>query len=176
MTIESSKPCVAQQLEDVVHARLADDRHHRLRLVRGQRAQARSLASGHHDGFHVFTSRLAFRRTKRGEREAEADPEDDSAARACPGAVTIVRAERRVQQPRRRLAEHVHLEAVAALERERRCIPEEQDIRGGIEKREPTGAGPHARAGSRPMSISSRSASGSAILPKLDSTRQRRAR
>ena len=29
---------LAQQLEDVLHARLADDRHHRLRLVRGERA------------------------------------------------------------------------------------------------------------------------------------------
>ena len=26
-------PVLAQQLEDVLHARLADDRHHRLRLV-----------------------------------------------------------------------------------------------------------------------------------------------
>ena len=43
----------AQQLEDVLHARLADDRHHRLRLVRGQRPQARSLAARHHDGLHA---------------------------------------------------------------------------------------------------------------------------
>ena len=50
----------AQQLEDVLHARLADDRDHRLRLVRGQRAQARPLSPGHDDGLHVFTSRLAF--------------------------------------------------------------------------------------------------------------------
>ena len=44
---------LAQQLEDVLHARLADDRHHRLRLVRRQRAQARSLAARHDDGFHA---------------------------------------------------------------------------------------------------------------------------
>jgi hypothetical protein len=53
---------LAQQLEDVLHARLADDRHHRLRLVRRQRAQARSLAAGHHDGLHVRTSRRALSR------------------------------------------------------------------------------------------------------------------
>jgi hypothetical protein len=52
-----------QQLEDVLHAGLADDRDHRLRLVGGQRAQARPLAAGHHDGLHaVFTSRRAFSR------------------------------------------------------------------------------------------------------------------
>src|SRR5262249_14124539 len=41
-----------QEFEDVLHARLADDGDHRLRLVRGQRAQARSLAAGHDDGLH----------------------------------------------------------------------------------------------------------------------------
>src|SRR5207237_9507553 len=45
----------AEQLEDVLHARLADDRHHRLRLVRRQRPQARALAPCHHDGLHVRT-------------------------------------------------------------------------------------------------------------------------
>ena len=50
-----------EQLDDVLHAGLADDRDHRLRLVRGQRAQARALAAGHHDGLHVtLTSRRAF--------------------------------------------------------------------------------------------------------------------
>ena len=43
---------LAEQVEDVLHARLADDRNHRLRLVRGQRTQARSLAAGHDDGLH----------------------------------------------------------------------------------------------------------------------------
>jgi hypothetical protein len=56
------EPVLAQQLEDVLHARLADDRHHRLRLVGGQRAKARALAAGHHDGLHVATSRRALSR------------------------------------------------------------------------------------------------------------------
>ena len=42
-----------QQLDDVLHAGLADDRHHRLRLVGRERAKARALAAGHDDGFHV---------------------------------------------------------------------------------------------------------------------------
>ena len=50
---------LAEQLEDVLHARLADDRHHRLRLVRRQRAQARALAARHHDGLQAVTSRAA---------------------------------------------------------------------------------------------------------------------
>ena len=50
----------AQQLEDVLDARLADDRHHRLRLVRGERAQARPLPTRHHDCLHPATSRLAL--------------------------------------------------------------------------------------------------------------------
>ena len=57
VTITSSKPCRVQELDDVLHARLADDRHHRLRLVRGQRAQARALPAGHDDGFHRRTAR-----------------------------------------------------------------------------------------------------------------------
>ena len=52
---------VAQELDDVLHARLADDRHHRLRLVRGQRPQTRALASRHDHGLHVFTSIRALR-------------------------------------------------------------------------------------------------------------------
>ena len=43
---------LAEQLDDVLHARLADDRHHRLRLVRGQRPEPRALAAGHDDGLH----------------------------------------------------------------------------------------------------------------------------
>ena len=47
---------VAQQLEDVLHAGLADDRHHRLRLVRRERAQTCAFAAGHDDGLHRLTS------------------------------------------------------------------------------------------------------------------------
>ncbi len=42
----------AEQLDDVLHARLADDRDHRLRLVRGERPEARALAAGHDDRLH----------------------------------------------------------------------------------------------------------------------------
>src|SRR5206468_7071310 len=43
---------LAQELEDVLHARLADDRDHRLRLVGRERTKARSLATRHDDGLH----------------------------------------------------------------------------------------------------------------------------
>ena len=45
-----------EELDDVLHARLADDRHHRLGLVRGQRPQARALSAGHDDGLHRRSS------------------------------------------------------------------------------------------------------------------------
>ena len=41
-----------QQLEDVLHARLADDGHHRLRLVAREGTQAGALAACHHDCTH----------------------------------------------------------------------------------------------------------------------------
>ncbi len=50
----------AEQLEDVLHARLADDRDHRLRLIRRQRAQARALAAGHDDGLHAGRPRISL--------------------------------------------------------------------------------------------------------------------
>src|SRR5262249_58526 len=43
----------AEELDDVLHARLADDRDHRLRLVRGQWAEARPLSAGHDDCLHL---------------------------------------------------------------------------------------------------------------------------
>ena len=55
------EPMGPEQLEDVLHARLADDRDHRLGLVRRQRAQAGPLPSRHHDRLHVCTSRLALK-------------------------------------------------------------------------------------------------------------------
>ncbi len=45
-----------QELDDVLHAGLADDRDHRLRLIRGERAQARAFAARHHDRLHFFTT------------------------------------------------------------------------------------------------------------------------
>ena len=41
-----------EQFDDVLHARLADDRDHRLRLVRGERSQARALSPRHDDRLH----------------------------------------------------------------------------------------------------------------------------
>ena len=106
-----------QELEDVLHARLADDRHHRLRLVRGERPESRPFAAGHDDGLHpVVTSRRAFHSVadERREREREADPEED--ARPDRALVRDHRErEGRVEQPGRRLAEQVDLERVAAL-------------------------------------------------------------
>src|SRR5439155_18367064 len=42
-----------EELDDVLHAGLADDRHHRLRLVRGQRSQPRSLPTCHDNCPHA---------------------------------------------------------------------------------------------------------------------------
>src|SRR6188474_227242 len=50
-----TEPALLEELEDVLDARLADDRHHRLRLVRGEGAQARALPAGHDDRLHVRT-------------------------------------------------------------------------------------------------------------------------
>ena len=44
---------VAQQLEDVLHARPSHDRDHRLRLIGGERAEPRALSAGHHDRLHA---------------------------------------------------------------------------------------------------------------------------
>jgi hypothetical protein len=45
-------PVELQQLDDVLHARLADDRDHRLRLVGRERPQACALSARHDDGLH----------------------------------------------------------------------------------------------------------------------------
>ena len=55
------EPVLGEELDDVLHARLADDRDHRLGLVRGERAKARALAACHHDCLHPRSSRLAVR-------------------------------------------------------------------------------------------------------------------
>ena len=53
-------PVALDEVDDVLHARLPDDRHHRLRLVRGQRPEPRPLPTRHHDCLHRRTSRRAF--------------------------------------------------------------------------------------------------------------------
>ena len=47
----------AQQVDDVLHHRPVGDRQHRLRGVRGERAQAGALAAGHDDGLHATLAR-----------------------------------------------------------------------------------------------------------------------
>ena len=82
-----------QELDDVLHARLADDRHHRLRLVRRERAQARSLAAGHDDRLHVRTSRRAFSTYCAAATTASPSPIQKShSGQAVPSRVTIVNA------------------------------------------------------------------------------------
>jgi hypothetical protein len=44
-----------EELDDVLHA-AADDQDHRLRLIRGERAQARAFAARHHDRLHFLTA------------------------------------------------------------------------------------------------------------------------
>jgi hypothetical protein len=82
-----------EELQDVLHARLADDRHHRLGLVRRERAQARALAAGHHDRLHVFTSRRALSTYWAAARIARATPSQKSqSGQSADGEVTIRRA------------------------------------------------------------------------------------
>src|SRR5207245_7491815 len=50
-----------EQLENVLHARLADDRDHRLRLVGGERPQPRPLPARHDDSLHRRSSLHASR-------------------------------------------------------------------------------------------------------------------
>ena len=47
-------PVQLQEGDDVLHARAADDRHHRLRLVGRERTQARALTACHDDGLHLI--------------------------------------------------------------------------------------------------------------------------
>ena len=59
-----------EQVDDVLHARLADDRHERLRLVGRERTETRALAAGHDDGLHCLRRRL--RRRLQGARVSRA--------------------------------------------------------------------------------------------------------
>ena len=46
------EPVLLQQADDVLHHRPVGERQHRLRRVRGERAQPGALAAGHDDGLH----------------------------------------------------------------------------------------------------------------------------
>ena len=138
MTTTSSNPCCAEQLEDVLHARLADDRHHRLRLVRGERPQPRSLAARHHDGLHANASRFAFSDVLRERRRTRARgrPRRSTSGHVVPSRVTITKPSDSIQEPRRGLAEQVDPELVAAAHHDRRA-DERDDVARGDQQREP---------------------------------------
>ena len=111
--------------------------HHRLRLVRRQRPEARSLPARHHDGLHRV-SRRAFRRYWAGgqDREPEPDPEEDERPRrALVGAGD--EEEARVEHPGRELAEEVDLELVAAAAHERVAEDERAVARQDHGERDP---------------------------------------
>src|SRR5207248_3848085 len=56
---------LAQQPQDVLHYRLADDWHQWLGNAAGQRPQPRSLATGHHHRLHALCSTLELMRSRR---------------------------------------------------------------------------------------------------------------
>ena len=166
---------VAQQLEDVLHARLADDRHHRLRLVRGQRAKARPLPAGHHDGSHASASRRAFSAYSPSAMSPSTSPlQKIQSGHSVPFGVTIMNAEGGVEQPGCHLADQVDLELVAAAEHDRRPDERHRSRAGMISASH--GSRPACSSRITAASIISRSASGSANFPNADSTCQRRAR
>ncbi len=86
------EPMLAEQLEDVLHARLADDRDHRLRLVRGQRPEASPLAAGHHDCLHANASRFALRTYSASDTNASARPiQKTTSGHVVPWRVTMTK-------------------------------------------------------------------------------------
>ena len=128
---------LAEQLEDVLHARLADDRDHRLRLVRGQRPKPRALAARHHDGLHANASRFALIAYSASETNASPRPTQKmTSGHVAPSRRDHHEAERRVQKPRRGLAEQVDLELVAAAHHDRRAH-ERDEVTRGDQQREP---------------------------------------
>ena len=87
------EPVHLEQLEDVLHARLADDRHHRLGLDRGERPEPCPLAARHHDGLHEKrTSRRAFNTYSPSETNARARPiQKIQSGQSVPLWVTMIR-------------------------------------------------------------------------------------
>ena len=151
MTMTSSKPCRLQQLEDVLHAGLADDRHHRLRLVRRERPQARTLAARHHDGLHAMQRSPGAAHVDDRGRDGAAEAEPEQPQRP---ARRIVRddaeADARVQHPRGGLPEHVDVE-VDASRREDAPAGEQQRGRARPRSRaRPTAGVRRRRAGRSP--------------------------
>jgi hypothetical protein len=59
------EPVLLQELDDVLHHRPVGDGHHRLRLVRRQRAEAGALATRHDHGFHGVSPTPRSRRACR---------------------------------------------------------------------------------------------------------------
>ena len=122
----------------------------------------------------ALSSRRA-RRTSPRARTARARSRRARAATSCRPR-TDPEADAGVEHPRRGLAEHVDVE-VDAARREHAPADEQQEVAQRRSRRAPAhGSRPYATSRITAASISSRSASGSAILPKRDSTCQRRAR
>ena len=115
-----------QELDDVLHARLADDRHHRLRLIRGERAQAGSLSPRHDDGLHRRPiSRRRAGRVREAGRDGEPEARPEEPERPVGALLRDQHGEERgVQDPGGELAEEAHGELVAPPHRRRRA---EQD-------------------------------------------------
>ena len=100
---------LAQQLEDVLHARLADDRHHRLRLVGRQRPKPRALSSRHHHSSHARTSRRAFSAYSPSATRASTSPLQKTHSGQSGSVVRDHHeAEGGIEQPGRGLADQVH--------------------------------------------------------------------
>ena len=79
----------AQQLDDVLDARLADDRHHRLGLVRGQRTQPRPLPTRHHDGLHDVSRRALATYCAAATRASATPIQKSHTGQSTPSFVTI---------------------------------------------------------------------------------------
>ncbi len=167
---------LAQQLEDVLHARLADDRDHRLRLVRGERAKARPLAARHHDGLHANASRFALIAYSRERRRTRAR----GRSRRSRAATSCRRASPSRSRATRTAATSRPCRAGSPGTRSRgpsrSACPRARRGRAPGSAARATAAGRRGSSRITAQSIISRSASGSAIFPNADSTCQRRAR
>ena len=150
--------------------------HHRLRLVRGQRAEPRPLPARHDDRLHRRTSRRAL-------------------ATYCPAATTASARliqnstsghqrvplrdehERRATRrgPRSRSSRAGRPRSRSRAGRRTCSPPTRSEVTEPGSRARSTEAGRRRRACTTQTSIISRSASGSATLPNADSTRQRRA-
>ena len=162
-----------QELDDVLHAWLADDGHDRLGLVRGERAGAcpRHPPSRPPSSPHRPPDRHAVEDSR---SDASATPTPRRARAASRArSVTRMNAINAYEHPCRGLAEKGDREVVAAA-KPNGMPSDEQPSRKTMIASASRAAG-WIRRRMTAMSIISRSASGSANLPNSDSTSHRRA-